>query len=67
MASARTLAWVERLTWIFLYVGLFAVALGIASLKVHAAAAWSLIIVGSLLAIAGAVLVWVRSRLSLDS
>ena len=67
MASARTLARIDRLAWIFLYLGLFTVVLGIASLQFHAAAAWSLIIVGSLLAVAGVVLVWVRSRLSLDS
>jgi vacuolar-type H+-ATPase subunit I/STV1 len=67
MASARTLAWIERLVWIFLYVGLFAVVLGIASLKYHAAGAWSLIVGGGVLAVAGLVLVWVRSRLSQDS
>ncbi len=67
MASARTLARIDRLAWVFLYLGLFTVVLGIASLRFHVAAAWSLIIVGSLLAVAGVVLVWLRSRLSLDS
>lgn len=67
MASARTLARIERLAWIFLYLGLFTLVLGIASLKYHAGGAWSLIVVGGVLAVAGGVLIWVRSRLSLDA
>jgi undecaprenyl pyrophosphate phosphatase UppP len=63
MASDRTRAWIERLAWILLYGGLFAVVLGLAALKESAAAAWSLIVVGAAMAIAGIVLIWVRSRL----
>ncbi|HWI81246.1 hypothetical protein [Ramlibacter sp.] len=66
MASARTLAWVERLAWILLYLGLFTLVLGIASLGHHAGAAWSLIVAGGLLAVGGAALIWLRSRLRLD-
>src|SRR6185369_1587379 len=29
MASARALAWVERLAWIYIYAGVFAIILGI--------------------------------------
>jgi hypothetical protein len=63
MASARTLAWVERLAWISIYTGLFAVVLGIASRGRSAAAAWSLGAIGAVLTVAGIVLIWVRSRL----
>jgi vacuolar-type H+-ATPase subunit I/STV1 len=63
MASARTLAWIERLVWILIYTGLFMVVLGMASLPGQAATGWSLIAVGAVLAIAGVVLIWVRSRL----
>jgi hypothetical protein len=64
MASARTLAWLDRLIWILIYGGLFSLVLGMASLSQHAAAAWSFIVAGGCAAVAGAVLIWVRSRLS---
>lgn len=63
MASARTIAWVERLVWILIYAGLFSFVLGLATLNAHAAAAWTLIAAGAALVPAGAVLIWVRSRL----
>jgi len=63
MASARALAWIERLAWIAIYTGLFAVVLGIASRGRSDAAAWSLIVIGSVLTVAGIVLIWVRSRM----
>jgi len=63
MASARALAWVERLAWISIYTGLFAVVLGVASHGRSEGAAWSLIVIGAVLTVSGIVLVWVRSRL----
>jgi hypothetical protein len=64
MASAKTLAWIERLAWIFIYGGLFAVVLGIVSGEVHVIAGWSLGVVGGVVAAAGVVLIIVRSRLT---
>jgi hypothetical protein len=64
MPSAKAIAWIERLIWILIYVGLFAVVLGLATLSRSAAAAWSLITVGGMLAAGGCVLIWVRSRLN---
>ena len=63
MPSARAVAWVERLVWLLIYSGLFAVVLGLATLARSAAAAWSLMAVGALLTAGGVILVWVRSRL----
>jgi hypothetical protein len=63
MPSAKAIAWIERLIWILVYVGLFAVVLGLATLSHSAAAAWSMIAVGGALAAGGLVLLWVRSRL----
>jgi hypothetical protein len=63
MASARAIAWIERLVWILIYIGLFAVVLGVATLSRSAPAAWALIAVGGVLGAAGIVLIWVRSRL----
>jgi hypothetical protein len=64
MASARTLAWIERLAWIFIYAGLFAVVLGIVSGEVHVIAGWSLGVIGGVVTAAGVVLIIVRSRLT---
>jgi vacuolar-type H+-ATPase subunit I/STV1 len=63
MASARALAWIERLVWVLIYTGLFAVVLGIATRGRSSGASWALMIAGGILAIAGVVLIWVRSRL----
>jgi hypothetical protein len=66
MVSARWIAWVERLAWILIYVGLFMVVVGLATLERHFVAGWSMMAVGSVLTIAGVVLIWVRSRLHAD-
>jgi hypothetical protein len=64
MASARTVAWVERLAWICIYGGLFAVVLGIVIRASAPATGWSLLITGTVAVAAGVVLILVRSRLS---
>ena len=64
MASARALAWIERLVWILIYTGLFALVLGIAARRSSPVASWALMIGGGVLAAAGVVLIWVRSRLA---
>jgi hypothetical protein len=66
MASARWIAWTERLAWILIYAGLFIVVIGLATLERHLAAGWSMIGAGSVLTIGGVVLIWVRSRLRQD-
>jgi len=63
MASARTIAWVERLIWILIYAGLFSFVLGLATLNADEPTAWTLIAVGAVLVPAGAALIWVRARL----
>ena len=63
MASAKTLARIERLVWILIYGGLFAFILGLATLSREPAAAWPLMVLGGCAAVAGVVLIWVRSRL----
>jgi hypothetical protein len=64
MASARTLAWIERLAWIGIYAGLFAIILGVVSGEVHVIAGWSLGVLGGIAVVAGIVLIVVRSRLA---
>jgi hypothetical protein len=66
MASPRAIAWVDRLIWTFLYTGLLMVVLGIATHGAHLIAGWSLGVVGGAVAAAGAVMLWVRSRMRDD-
>ena len=67
MASAKTLLWIERLIWILIYGGLFALVLGFAILAADTHTGWSLVVLGSCVAGAGAILIWVRSRLTASS
>lgn len=64
MASARALAWVERIAWICIYGGCFAIVLGVVSGEVHVIAGWSLGVLGGVAVAAGIVLIVVRSRLA---
>ena len=64
MTTERTLARLDALSWALIYGGLFLLVLGIASHGRTAVGGWSLSVVGTLAAIAGAVLIVVRARLS---
>jgi hypothetical protein len=66
MASASMRAWIDRLAWTCIYGGLFAVILGVVSGEVHVIAGWSLGVLGAIVAVAGVVLIVVRSRLRDD-
>ena len=63
MATHESLARVERWAWILIYGGLLTLVLGLAARSSHVAAGWSLIVVGGLIAAAGPVLIYVRSRM----
>ncbi len=64
MASERARVWVERLVWILLYGGLLAISLGVFVLREGEAFwGWLLIGKGAIVAVVGAVLIWVRSRM----
>jgi hypothetical protein len=63
MADARTLVRLDRLAWILIYGGLFALVLGIASHGVTQWGGWSLAVLGVLAVAAGIVLIVVRARL----
>jgi hypothetical protein len=53
----------ETLTWVLIYGGLLLLCLGLFVQREMAAAGWTLVVVGALAAAAGAVLIWVRSRM----
>ena len=67
MASARTIALVELLVWVLIFGGLLTLVLGLATRDASAATSWTLISLGALATAGGVVLIWVRSRLRLDS
>ena len=66
MASARTLARLDSLSWIFIFAGLLVLVLGIATHGEARIAGWSLSVLGIVTAAVGIVLIYVRSRLPLD-
>ena len=53
----------EKWIWILIYGGLFLLILGIATGRTNEALGWSMATPGALLAAAGVVLIYVRSRL----
>ncbi len=63
MASTKTLAWIERLVWILIYGGFFALVIGLATRAAEPVFGWSMIAAGAVIAAVGVVLIWVRSRL----
>jgi len=67
MASPRTVAWIERLIWTLIYVGMFIAVLGLATRSRDSATGWSLIVLGAVVVAVGVVLIWVRSRLDKTS
>ena len=63
MASPRTLARLDALTWTLIYGGLFGILLGVVTGGAHLVAGWSLGVLGAIAVAAGIVLIIVRSRL----
>ena len=63
MASPKSLARLDALIWTLIYGGLFVLILGIASHDETVVGGWSLSVLGAAAALAGAVLIFVRSRL----
>jgi hypothetical protein len=63
MATPKTLARLDTLIWALIFGGLLVVVLGLASHDEARIAGWSLLVLGGIAAISGAVLIVVRSRL----
>ena len=59
MSAAR----IESLIWVLVYGGLFAICLGVALQRAGEGYGWSLVGLGAAAAAAGAILIWVRSRM----
>jgi len=63
MASKKTLMWVQRLVWIYIYGGLLAIVLGIFLARTDLTLARVIQSVGAVFVVIGVVLIYVRSRL----
>ena len=63
MASKKTLMWVQRLVWIYIYGGLLAIVLGIFLARTDLTLARVIQSVGAVFVVVGVVLIYVRSRL----
>ena len=62
-ASKKTLLWIQRLIWIYIYGGLLAVVTGVFVARADIALARTMQGVGLFFIILGVVLIYVRSRL----
>ncbi|MES2980055.1 MAG: hypothetical protein V4731_16655 [Pseudomonadota bacterium] len=67
MVSPTAIKRVQQLIWVLIYGGLLTVVLGISVSRTDDTWGWSLISAGAVLAVVGAVLIYVRSRVSEDS
>ena len=67
MTTARTIGRLDRLIWILIYVGLFMLALGIATGERDLVVGWSLGVLGTIAGLIGFFLIWVRSRMRVDA
>ncbi len=52
----------EALVWVLIYGGMFIAGLGVWFMEHSLAVGWTMVIIGIGLVLAGAVLIWVRSR-----
>jgi hypothetical protein len=66
MASAAALKRLQQLVWVLIYGGLLCLVLGLSMRRTDSALGWSLIGLGGLVALVGAVLIYVRSRATPD-
>jgi hypothetical protein len=55
---------VEQLVWVYIYGGLFAVVLGIATGRNDEALGWWIAVPGAIVAAVGVILIYVRSRMN---
>ena len=54
---------VEKLVWVYVYVGMVLLGLGLAVQRTDTTIGWTLVVIGSISIFIGIVLVWVRSRM----
>jgi len=63
MATKKTLMWVQRLLWIYIYGGLLSIVLGTFLARSELTLARSMQTIGAVFVLIGVALIYVRSRL----
>jgi vacuolar-type H+-ATPase subunit I/STV1 len=66
MTSLIHIQRLQRLIWVLIYGGLLTLVLGLSMQRSDDALGWSMVTAGALLALVGAVLIYVRSRMKVD-
>jgi len=66
MATLNNLKRIQQLIWVLIYGGLLALVLGLSVERHDQAMGWSMVVGGGCVALLGAVLIYVRSRLKAD-
>lgn len=60
----RTPARIQTWAWVLIYGGLLLLVLGLATRRNDEAIGWPMVVIGGVVAAAGFVLIWMRSRMS---
>ena len=58
---------IEKWIWVLVYAGLACFGLGLAVQRSDGSLGWAIAVVGATLVVAGALLVWIRSRMNIDT
>ena len=58
---------IEKWIWVLVYAGLAGFGLGLAVQRSDESMGWVIVVVGATLVAAGALLVWIRSRMNTDT
>ena len=66
MTSISNLKRMQQLTWVLIYGGLLTLVLGVSVRRTDDALGWTLLAVGSVVALAGFALVLMRARMKAD-
>ena len=62
--SNKSVARLQSLIWILIYGGLLTLVLGLSVQRIDDAIGWSMVVIGGIIAAAGCVLIYVRSRIN---
>ncbi len=65
--SSKTVAWLQALIWVLIYGGLLTLVLGLSVERLDDDVGWTLVVGGGLVAVLGFTLIYVRSKIKVDS
>lgn len=65
--SRKTVAWLQAVIWVLIYGGLLTLVLGLSVERLDDEVGWTLVAGGGLVAVVGFALIYVRSKIKVDS